>query len=165
MTIKKGDVICVFRDSLLYDVIEKIILSDITHVALYIGNDLIIESTMPEVIMQTIHKYPKKGYFVYKFPERFKIDKEQLVKDCMSKLGTRYGYLQFAYNILLSIIIRIFPKLEKFFWKKFKDVDDGVICTELIAEAVMKQGFKFGNIENPAAVSTEDYVKYLEKVK
>jgi len=110
------------------------------HCRLYIGYEKSVESTIGGVQVKEIEDYlDTDEMLIIRPPES--IDKDKLVKDCMMYLGLGYSYLQFIRTGNLFLIKRLIKKdLRKYFRI---DLDKNVVCCELIAYGLLKQGYEY----------------------
>jgi len=110
------------------------------HCRLYIGYGKSVESTVGGVKIKDVDEYLETDDLMIIRPPNY-IDKDKLVKDCMMYLGLGYSYLQFVRTGSLFIIKRLIKKdLRKYFRIDF---DKNVVCCELIAYGLLKQGFEY----------------------
>ncbi len=98
----------------------------VSHVALYLGDGLIAESTVGKgVRIESIDKYKDPKYIVRVGRCKDYVNAEVLIEYCKSKNRIKYAYFQ-----LLVII------LKKIFKFKVGDIqEDAMICSEFIVNA------------------------------
>jgi len=110
------------------------------HCRLYIGYNKSVEATIGGVQVKEAGEYLDTDEMLIVRPPDY-IDKDKLVKDCMMYLGLGYSYLQFIRTGNLLLIKRLIKKdLRKYFRR---DLDKNVVCCELIAYGLLKQGFEY----------------------
>jgi len=110
------------------------------HCRLYIGYEKSVESTVGGVQVKDINDYLETDEMMIVRPPDH-INKDMLVKDCLMYLGLGYSYLQFIRTGNLFLIKRLIKKdLRKYFRI---DLDKNVVCCELIAYGLLKQGYEY----------------------
>ncbi len=110
------------------------------HCRLYIDYQKSVESTVGGVKVKEVWEYLDTDEMMIVRPPGY-IDKDKLVKDCMMYLGLGYSYLQFIRTGNLFFIKRLIKKdLRKYFRI---DLDKNVVCCELIAYGLLKQGYGY----------------------
>ena len=141
-SLKKGDIILSRNEK---NPIESFICKAVPdarwpHCRLYIDYGKSVESTVGGVQVKEVREYLDTDELMIVRPPDC-IDKDKLVKDCMMYLGLGYSYLQFIGTGNLFLIKRLIKKdLRKYFRI---DLDKNVVCCELIAYGLLKQGYEY----------------------
>lgn len=114
-----------------------------SHAFLYIGEGKILESSIGGVAIHPLEKYLNNIYDVGLFRINKDLLEEEifaLIKNARKFAGISYGYLQLAW----FLILRLFGKSEDPDWSI--DVDEGMVCSELVANAYETIGIKFKDL-------------------
>ena len=115
-------------------------LSRWNHVFIYIGDGLIVEARPTGVTISKDDLYPIMAYNQHEID----LDDEKrkaIVDFAKAQVGKPYGFIDIAVIFLRMLGLRIpFPN----FWAKLAK-RQGFICSELVAEAYLKAGFKLIN--------------------
>lgn len=141
-SLEKGDIILSKNEK---NPIESVICKAVPdarwpHCRLYIGYGKSVESTVGGVKVKDVNDYIETDDLMIVRPPNY-INKDNLVKDCMMYLGLGYSYLQFVRTGSLFLIKRLIKKdLRKYFRI---DLDKNVVCCELIAYGLLKQGYEY----------------------
>jgi hypothetical protein len=166
--LKPGDIICVRGDGFVGKVIRWVTESNINHVALYIGNGLIIESTY--------------GYGVRILPLSIYVDdinseiyicRVKQLRNINIIIENSYTYYGAKYNLIsqIGIFARFMSKrlgLDRYvsFFGKNNINIDGLWCSEFLGILFLSENIKFQNIDitylSPSDIYNSDIVEHIQ---
>lgn len=127
--------------------------SNWSHAFFYIGEGKIIESSVGGVAIHPLEKYLNNTYDVGLFRLNKELTQEEtikLVNNARKLAGISYGYLQLVWFLFL----RLLGKSEDPDWAI--DLDEGMVCSELVAHAYETIGIKFKNNLPPHLIEPVD---------
>lgn len=152
--ILKADIIIYKPNSLISSLIALISGMKYTHVAIYLSENKIIESTWKGVKIKPFKD--KKGLEIFQFENITEEERESVIQWIMSKVNSKYDW-----KLFLTIM------LERWFNIRPLDSQQQYICSELVNEAYKVIGidiFKSKKYLNPTPEELEIALSNLDNV-
>jgi len=160
--LRPGDVILSLnKENLLSGAIKTVTESNWSHTMMYIGNGLIVESTIGGVRTYPLKHYTTSKYniAVLRCKDLSDSQRKILIKRVKQYIGMRYAYVQ----ILWDFFLRIIGRSEDPKWQL--DVQpNAMMCSEAIARAYGELGFEIKPSFKPAGVEPADFYESLSFV-
>jgi uncharacterized protein YycO len=149
----KADIVIYRATGIIGNLIGLISHSEFTHVALYLSENKIIESTWCGVKINQFKD--KKGLEIYQFQNLSEENREKIIQFVMSKINSKYDY-----RLLFTIM------LERWFGIRPLDSQKEYICSELIDAAYQEIGIDIfkSRILNPTPQELRNSLKNLDDV-
>jgi uncharacterized protein YycO len=150
----KADIIIYKASGIIGNLISFISKAKYTHVAIYLSENKIIESTWRGVKINQFKD--EKGIEIYSFTNLSEENREKIIQFIMSKINSKYDY-----SLLLTIIF------ERWFGVKPLDKQDAYICSELIDMAYNSIGIDIfkGRYLNPTPEELRNALRNLDDVQ
>ena len=151
-----GDCILVDSDSFISDSIEWFENGKVSHVALYTGDDEVIEATETGVKCNKISKYynTKYNWCVRRIPNLTAARAQKMVDGAWKLIGKKYDFFQFFGLALFFIWKRLTGKKE--YWLIGQSGNDMMICSELYTMVARDAGINLLPNLELKAVTPED---------
>jgi hypothetical protein len=151
-----GDCILVDGTSFISDGIEWFENGKVSHVALYTGDDEVIEATETGVKCNKIAKYytDKYNWCVRRIPNLTAEQSQKMVDGAWKLIGKKYDFFQFFGLALFFIWKRLTGK--KVYWLIGQSGDDMMICSELYTMVARDAGIELLPVLELKAVTPED---------
>ena len=143
-----GDCILVDSNSFISDGIEWFENGKVSHVAVYIGNNEIVEATETGVKRNKVNKYYSKKYnwCVRRIKGLTADQSQKIVTSALSLVGKPYDFLQFIGLAIFYLVKKLTGK--KYYWLIGQSGDDMMICSEVFVKATRDAGIElFGGID------------------
>lgn len=147
----KADIIACYPKNIIGKLISFISKCEISHVAIMIDDEHIIESDWFGVRVRKLKNFKSK-YLILRCEELTEIQKDKIIKFVTNSINTEYDYkllIGLGLKKFFNINIKLFNQTDKY------------ICTELIIETFKSVGIRLSNSLYPESILKSNKLKIV----